>query len=99
VISWRDCLNSTPVIPWKARAFLEVIAIGIEDDEQQWLEYIESRGYDWINYSSFDRWDCQIARKYNPEGTPTIILLDSEKRVQQEPLRIRALERFLSGRL
>jgi thiol-disulfide isomerase/thioredoxin len=79
--------------------FLEVIAIGIEDDEQQWLEYIESRGYDWINYSSFDRWDCQIARKYNPEGTPTIILLDSEKRVQQETLRIRALERFLSGRL
>ena len=79
--------------------FLEVVAIGIEDDREMWLKSIESGGYDWINYSSLERWDCPIARQYGPDGTPTMILVDSEKRFIQEPLRIRSLNRYLSRQL
>ncbi len=76
--------------------FLEVVAIGIEDDEAIWRAHIEERGYDWINFSSFQRWDCPVARDYNLKGTPTMILLDSEKRFLQEPVRVRTLARYLS---
>jgi thiol-disulfide isomerase/thioredoxin len=76
--------------------FLEVVAIGIEEDEAVWRAHIEERGYDWINFSSFKWWDCPVAREYNLKGTPTMILLDSEKRFLQEPVRVRSLARFLS---
>ena len=78
--------------------FLEVVAIGIEDDEQAWLRHIENGGYDWINYSSFKRWDCEIAADYQLIGTPTMILLDRDKRFISEPSRVRALNRILSRR-
>ncbi len=78
--------------------FLEVVAIGIEDDEQMWLDHIEKGGYNWINYSSFKRWDCEIAADYQLIGTPTMILLDRDKRFIAEPSRVRALSRILSRR-
>lgn len=78
--------------------FLEIVAIGIEDDEQAWLDHIERGGYDWINYSSLQRWDCQIARDYGLQGTPTMVLLNSDKRFLQEPDRVRSLSRYLSRR-
>jgi thiol-disulfide isomerase/thioredoxin len=79
--------------------FLEIVAIGIEDDEQRWRHRIDTEGYRWINYSSFQKWDCSVARDYKITGTPTLILLDGEKRFIQEPLRIRALDRYLSRQL
>lgn len=80
----------------KSDNFLEIVAIGIEDDEQAWLDYIEKGGYDWINYSSLQRWDCPVARDFGLHGTPTMILLDNDKRFLQEPARVRALNRYLS---
>jgi thiol-disulfide isomerase/thioredoxin len=79
--------------------FLEVVAIGIEDQEHPWREYIEEHGYNWINFSAYKKWDCEIARLYNPAGTPAMFLLDRDKRFVQEPMRIRQLERYLSQRL
>lgn len=81
------------------KGFLEVVAIGIENNRQEWLDEIERGGYDWINYSSLERWDCPVARQYNIPGTPSMILLDKDKRYIQEPYRIRALNRWLSRRL
>ncbi len=82
----------------EGEGFFEVVAIGIEDDEEMWVYQIEKAGYNWINYSSMERWDCPIAMDYNLLGTPTMILLDSEKRFLQEPTRLRALNRYLSRR-
>ncbi len=78
--------------------FLEIVAIGVEDDKQAWLDYIEKGGYNWVNYSALQRWDCEIARDYGLKGTPTMILLNSDKRFIQEPQRVRALNRYLSRR-
>jgi thiol-disulfide isomerase/thioredoxin len=77
---------------------LEIVAIGIEDDRQVWLSSIEKGRYNWINHTSLQGWDCPVAREYNIRGTPTMILLDSEKRFLREPLRIRALKRYLPNR-
>ncbi len=79
--------------------FLEVVAIGIEDDRQMWIDHLNRGGYDWINYSSLQRWECPVVTDYRLVGTPTMILLDSDKRFIDEPTRIRALNRLLSRRL
>lgn len=79
--------------------FLEVVAIGLEDDRRAWQDIISMRGWDWINYSSLQKWDCPIARAYRIAGTPTMILLDSEKRFVSEPVRVRALGRHLSAQM
>jgi thiol-disulfide isomerase/thioredoxin len=78
---------------------LEIIAIGIEDDRERWLAEVKGNNHPWISYSSFQKWDCPLAREYNINGTPTMILLDSDKKFLQEPLRVRTLARYLSRRL
>ncbi len=84
----------------RKEGFLEVVAIGIENDKQMWLDQIERGGYDdWINYSSMKRWDCPIVQDYNLIGTPTMFLLDDEKRFLFKPVRVEALNRYLSRRL
>jgi thiol-disulfide isomerase/thioredoxin len=79
--------------------FLEIIAIGIEDDREMWLNAVEDKKHPWISYSSVQKWDCPLVRDYNINGTPTMILLDSDKKFLQEPLRVRTLDRFLARRL
>jgi thiol-disulfide isomerase/thioredoxin len=79
--------------------FLEIIAIGIEDDREMWLAEVEDKKHPWISYSSFQKWDCPLARDFNINGTPTMILLDSDKKFLQEPLRVRTLDRYLARQL
>ncbi len=76
--------------------YFEVVAIGIEDNEDEWLAGIERGGYDWINYTSLEMWDCPVASRYDLVGTPTMLLLDRDKRFITEPVRVRALNRILS---
>ncbi|TVR75021.1 MAG: AhpC/TSA family protein [Marinilabiliales bacterium] len=76
--------------------YFEVVAIGIEENEDEWLAGIERGGYDWINYTSLEMWDCPVASGYDLVGTPTMLLLDSNKRFITEPVRVRALNRILS---
>ncbi len=81
-------------------SLLEVIAIGIEEDEGEWMSAIAEWGLSgWINCSSIMMWDCPVSRKYTIEGTPTMFLLDRERNVVSKPHQVRSLRRFLSRRL
>lgn len=79
--------------------YFEVVAIGIEDDREMWLEVIEKGGYDWINYTSLMRWDCPIASGFDLIGTPTMILIDRDKRFVNELSSVRVLRRELRRQL
>ncbi len=81
-------------------AFMEVIAIGIEEDKEKWESAIEDKRIsEWINYSSFSMWECQLSRKYNIEGTPSIYLLDANRKLVSKSHHTRPIRRYLSRRL
>ena len=73
----------------------EVVAIALEDDKTDLTDYLAHYEMDWINYSSFKRWECSIARKFYVFATPTFFLLDEEKNILSKPMSIRDLRSFV----
>ena len=95
LIFWSStCSHCTEELP-KVKAIIpndtQVIAIGLEDDEEHWKEAIK-------NYPSFihvlglEKWDNSIANAYNINATPSYILLDKDKNIIAKPYDYEALK-------
>jgi thiol-disulfide isomerase/thioredoxin len=65
---------------------VEVIAISVDTDKNAWKEFVNSRGYDWINCNEPEGWDGKVATEYNVYATPTMFLVDNENRIIAKPL-------------
>jgi peroxiredoxin len=74
---------------------IEVIAMAMDTSQNAWLEYIISNNFDWINYSDFKGWDSKAAKDYNVVATPSMFLLDKEKKIIGKPVSIDQLKASL----
>lgn len=73
----------------------EVLAISIDNVEEEWKNAIEQNNYNWINYSELKGWDGSVALKYGIRATPTIILLDKNNKIILKPRTTQQLKRKL----
>ncbi len=84
----------------KDPSFLEVVAIGIEEEKKEWETALKENSFkNWLNYTSLELWDCPVSLEYDIEGTPSLFLLDSKKKVVSKPYNIPPLRRYLSRRI
>lgn len=103
VIFWASwCNHCQKVIPEVKvlydntdRNKLEVIAISLDKEEKPWKDYIEQNKLTWYNYSNLKGWDCPIGRSYYVYATPTMFLLDKDKKIVAKPLNVRDLRMSL----
>ncbi len=65
---------------------IEVIAISIDENRDDWKAFVTERGYDWINCNEAEKWDGKVATAYNIYATPTMFLLDNENQIIAKPL-------------
>lgn len=76
---------------------LEVFSVYIYDNHDEWEKYIDEHHYDWIN-----AWDPKqltyFRFYYDVYSTPTIYVLDKDKKIIAKRLDIETLEKFI-GRL
>lgn len=63
----------------------EVVAISIDKDKSEYNMALSKGQYKWINYSELKGWDCSIAYDYGIRATPTMVLLDEERKVISKP--------------
>jgi len=102
VLFWSSwCSHCAKVVPdIKAiydgtdRKKLEVIAISLDTNKNSWTDYIDKHKLSWINYSSLKGWNCPIGRSYYIYATPTMFLLDKEKKIVAKPLNARDLRTY-----
>ncbi|MBI4648491.1 MAG: redoxin domain-containing protein [Bacteroidia bacterium] len=64
----------------------EVIAISLDTDEKAWKKFIQAGRYSWINYSELKGWNSTIADLYNIYATPTVLVLDRNKKIIAKPV-------------
>ena len=77
---------------------LEFYAVCINtDDPNQWTKYIDQNKLEWINVIGNER--ARYSQQYNVDGTPTVYLLDKEKKIISKKLKETQLERLLQERL
>ena len=62
------------------------MAVSIDDDNQKWQEALSAHHYPWINVSDLKGWDSQAAIDYNIYATPTMFLLDKNKKIVSKPI-------------
>ncbi len=74
-----------------------VIAISLDTDKELWMQYIEENQMKhWVNISELKGWHADLARKYNIYATPTMFLLDRNKKILLNPISTSTLINYLN---
>jgi peroxiredoxin len=74
---------------------IEVLAISIDTSKTDWLNFISSNKLDWLNVSDLKGWEGKAALDYNIYATPTMFLIDREKKLIKIITEIEELKNFL----
>jgi thiol-disulfide isomerase/thioredoxin len=77
------------------RSKLEIIAVSLDKEKAEWEKTLSEKNYSWINCCDFLGWDSPVAVNYNVYATPTMFLLDSEKKIFAKPITLSELKNDL----
>ena len=71
----------------------EVVAVSLDTDKKEWLDFITKNSLKWINISDLKGWDSPASIDYNMYATPSMFLIDKDKKVVDKPKNIEELKK------
>ncbi|MDR3628102.1 MAG: TlpA disulfide reductase family protein, partial [Ignavibacteriaceae bacterium] len=74
---------------------LQVLAVSLDSNRNDWINFIKNNNMNWINVNSDKGWDCKTAKDYYIYATPTIFLVDKDKKIIGKPITIKELKKEL----
>lgn len=98
--SWcHKCEQEIPVLKktyakYKSQGF-EVVGVSMDLNKKDWVEAITTNEIPWVNGSELQQWFSQSARDFKVTKTPTLFLLDNDKKIVLKPKRIFEVDKFL----
>jgi thiol-disulfide isomerase/thioredoxin len=105
--SWcPHCREALPDIKKETDAFnqnagkkLITVAVSLDSSKADWQKFIQSGNYTtWFNTSELKRWEGKVPKLYNVYATPTMFLLDKDKKIIGKPEDIRQLMELLRSK-
>ena len=93
ILFWASwCPHCADEIP-KIKAAIEqskqnimVVAVSLDTDTRQWEQFIEKNSMaNWVNITDFKSWNGTIPKQYNVYATPSMFLLDKNKKIIAKP--------------
>jgi thiol-disulfide isomerase/thioredoxin len=72
---------------------VEVFAISIDTVRSEWIRFLEVSGLPWVNSHEPMGWEGKSAADYNVYATPTMFLLDRQRKIIARPFNLRELRR------
>ena len=98
IIFWSStcshCAEELPKVKTIIPKNTKVIAIGIEDDIENWQKEIKKYP-NFIHVLGLEKWNNSIVNAYNINATPSYILLDKDKKIIAKPFELEALKEAL----
>ncbi len=67
---------------------LEVLAVSLDSNKEDYINYIVKQNLSYINYADLKGWKSPIVKQYAVTGTPTMLLLDKDKKIIAKPLTV-----------
>ena len=103
VLFWSsECGHCTEMLPRVKQIYddqkvkkYEVYAVSLDTSRMEWTKFIREEKLKWINVSDLNGFDSQAANEYNIYATPTMLLLDRQKKIIAKPVSYRELEEVL----
>jgi thiol-disulfide isomerase/thioredoxin len=96
--SWcPKCTEELPEIAklypnWKANK-VEVVLVSLDDKPQDFEKFTQS--YPFLSICDFQKWDSRIAKDYFVFGTPTMYLLDKERKIILRPNSVKQMDAWV----
>lgn len=97
--SWcPHCQDLLPEIYklYKQRNDFEVVAVSLDEVKADWISFINDNNLDWINVSDLKGWDSKLAQDYFIFATPTMFLIDGQRRILSKPISINELKQDIN---
>jgi peroxiredoxin len=100
VVFWStQCPHCTAMMPrlkelydqQKPKRF-EVMAVSIDTSRTAWSAFLKEQKLNWINVSDLKGFAGKSADDFNIYATPTVFLLDREKKILSKPISLREVE-------
>ncbi len=93
------CVTMTPRLKelydtQKPKQF-EVMSVSIDTSRTEWTKFLKEQKLDWINVSDLKGFAGKSADDFNIYATPTMFLLDREKKILSKPISLMELEQAL----
>jgi peroxiredoxin len=103
LIFWSsECPHCTEMMPKVKEVYdrqkpkrFEILAVSLDTSRTEWTTFIRTEKLNWINASDLKGFDGKAADQYNIFATPTMFLLDREKKILAKPISYRELEQAL----
>ncbi len=104
VLFWSSrCLHCRVLFPELMKLYdvrmksqLEIMAISIDTNFSDYQEFINSDSYEWINHNEPEGWNSKLASDFSIYATPTMFLLDRNKKIVAKPMDAMELKHILS---
>lgn len=74
---------------------MEVVAISLDEKKDDWLKFVKDNNLNWVNTSDGKGWDGKAASDYFIYATPTMFLLDKDKKIIAKPMTSGELKNIL----
>ncbi|MCF8374048.1 MAG: thioredoxin family protein [Bacteroidales bacterium] len=69
-----------------------------DKEKEEWLKYITEQNLGWINSCDTKSWSSKVVSDYNIYATPTIILLDKDRKILSKPITLQAIKEEFESR-
>jgi len=73
----------------------EVVTISVDTNRTNWMDFLKSGKFSWISTCDLKGFSGQAVDEYNIYATPTMFLLDKEKKIIAKPISYRDLDQAL----
>ena len=73
----------------------EVVTISLDTAAAPWKDYLSKQKTTWYNCSELKGWESKVAKDYHIYATPTMFLLDRQRKIIAKPITISDLQEDL----
>ncbi|MCK9281470.1 MAG: redoxin domain-containing protein [Melioribacteraceae bacterium] len=73
----------------------EIIAISLDEKKEDWVKFVEINSPSLINASDLKGWDGETVNDYFIYATPTMLLIDKDKRIISKPTTIEGVKQSI----
>ncbi len=77
---------------------IEVLAISLDKELDEWKKAVDKHQLKWINSCDTKSWTSKIVSDYNIYATPTIILLDKNRKIISKPIALQSIQQEFEKR-
>ncbi|MEY3399231.1 MAG: hypothetical protein RL220_1825 [Bacteroidota bacterium] len=83
---------------YKSKGF-EIIGVSVDTNKAAWEAAVQERGFTFPQVCGYKQWESPVAKDYKVTKTPTLFLLDKDKKIVLKPKSARETQAFLSQNL